>query len=103
LAHQAEVATLPDQAVLVHADYNGKNLLMQSTHEGWQVAAVLDWEFAFAGSPLFDTGNFLRHEADSRLTTRWSLSVATVLRAAHCPQTGGGWRNCSICSTCASS
>ena len=64
LAHQAEVATLPDQAVLVHADYNGKNLLMQSTHEGWQVAAVLDWEFAFAGSPLFDTGNFLRHEAD---------------------------------------
>ena len=48
----------------MHADYNGKNLLMQSTHEGWQVAAVLDWEFAFAGSPLFDTGNFLRHEAD---------------------------------------
>jgi aminoglycoside phosphotransferase (APT) family kinase protein len=64
LAHQAEVATFPAQAVLVHADYNGKNILMQTTPEGWQVAAVLDWEFAFAGSPLFDIGNFLRHEGD---------------------------------------
>ncbi len=64
LAHQAEVATLPAQTVLVHADYNGKNILMQTTAEGWQVAAVLDWEFAFAGSPLFDIGIFLRHEDD---------------------------------------
>ena len=27
---------------------------------GWRVAAVLDWEFAFAGSPFFDFGNLLR-------------------------------------------
>ena len=26
------------------------------------MAAVIDWEFAFSGSPLFDVGNFLRYE-----------------------------------------
>ena len=41
---------------LVHADYNPKNLLV----DGDRVTAVLDWEFAFSGSPLFDIGNMLR-------------------------------------------
>jgi aminoglycoside phosphotransferase (APT) family kinase protein len=29
---------------------------------GWAVSGVLDWEFAFAGSPLLDVGLFLRSE-----------------------------------------
>ena len=41
---------------LVHADYNPKNLLMQ----GGKVTAVLDFEYAFSSSPLFDVGNMLR-------------------------------------------
>jgi len=49
---------------LVHADFNLKNLLL-AEHEGyWQVKAVLDWEFAHAGSPLVDLGNFFRFEKD---------------------------------------
>ena len=30
------------------------------------MAAVLDWEFAFAGSPFFDLGNLLRPPLGSR-------------------------------------
>lgn len=70
LAHQlkrlvedyaAEMDAAPAPAVLVHADYQGKNLLMQRVADAWQVAAVLDWEFAFAGAALFDLGILLRH------------------------------------------
>lgn len=51
---------------LVHSDYNPKNLLVARDTEarhasgGWSVTAVLDWEFAFSGSPLHDVGNMLR-------------------------------------------
>jgi aminoglycoside phosphotransferase (APT) family kinase protein len=50
---------------LVHGDFNSANLLVASTPEGWRVKGVLDWEFALAGSPYCDIGNFLRyHRAD---------------------------------------
>jgi aminoglycoside phosphotransferase (APT) family kinase protein len=45
---------------LVHADYKRSNLLLCRGKAGWDVAAVLDWEFAFAGPPLIDVGLFLR-------------------------------------------
>ncbi len=54
---------LKGQSALVHADYKPWNLLVQHVAETWSVAAVLDWEFAFAGSPLFDGAIFLRQEA----------------------------------------
>jgi aminoglycoside phosphotransferase (APT) family kinase protein len=47
-------------ARLTHSDFNGSNVLVRETASGWRVAAVLDWEFAFAGSPFFDFGNLLR-------------------------------------------
>jgi aminoglycoside phosphotransferase (APT) family kinase protein len=50
-----------DAPCLVHADFNGSNLLVgRDAAGGWRVTAVLDWEFAFAGSPAFDFGNLLR-------------------------------------------
>jgi aminoglycoside phosphotransferase (APT) family kinase protein len=45
---------------LVHSDYNGKNLLAVADNGQWSISAVLDWEFAFSGSPLTDIGNMLR-------------------------------------------
>ena len=47
---------------LVHADFNGSNILVRQGPEprDWAVTAVLDWEFAFSGSPAFDFGNLLR-------------------------------------------
>lgn len=50
-----------DAPCLVHADFNGSNLLVgRDAAGGWRVTAVLDWEFAFAGSPALDLGNLLR-------------------------------------------
>jgi aminoglycoside phosphotransferase (APT) family kinase protein len=59
--YAAEMHAPPEVAALVHADYQGKNLLMRPVGTAWQVAAVLDWEFAFAGTPIFDLGILLRY------------------------------------------
>ncbi len=50
-----------DDARLVHADFNGSNILVRrGENHRWRIAAALDWEFAFAGTPAFDFGNLLR-------------------------------------------
>lgn len=66
LARQAAplLAEVQGACQLVHSDYNGKNLLVAPGAGGWSVTAVLDWEFAFSGSPLADIGNMLRFRAD---------------------------------------
>jgi aminoglycoside phosphotransferase (APT) family kinase protein len=46
---------------LVHSDYKGFNILVRQVKGRWKVSGVLDWEFAFAGSPLTDIGNMLRY------------------------------------------
>ncbi len=51
----------PNPAVLVHSDFNPKNLLATPTGK---VAAVLDWEFAMVNDPLIDFGNFFRFAGD---------------------------------------
>jgi aminoglycoside phosphotransferase (APT) family kinase protein len=63
LARESEplVARVAGAAQLVHSDFNPKNLLVLRGADGrWRVTAVLDWEFAFSGSPLSDVGNMLR-------------------------------------------
>ncbi|MEV6077622.1 phosphotransferase [Streptomyces sp. NPDC052069] len=54
------LAALEGERSLVHGDFNPKNVLVQRRAGQWEVAAVLDWELAFSGSPLFDVGNMLR-------------------------------------------
>jgi len=64
------MAVLDDQAprldgwqgapCLAHSDANGSNILVTDAGTHWCVAALLDWEFAFAGSPFFDLGNAIR-------------------------------------------
>ena len=46
--------------VLVHSDFNPKNLLVDPV--SLKVTGVLDWEFAHAGSPYADLGNVTRFE-----------------------------------------
>ncbi|MEU9891152.1 phosphotransferase [Sphaerisporangium sp. NPDC051017] len=59
------VAAVGDADQLVHSDFNPKNLIMRPGERGgWQVSAVLDWEYAFSGSGLFDLGNMLRFPRD---------------------------------------
>jgi aminoglycoside phosphotransferase (APT) family kinase protein len=56
----------PGRATLVHADFNSPNIFVRETNGQWGVAAILDWEFAFAGSILNDVGNMLRYERADR-------------------------------------
>jgi len=51
---------LDPQARLVHCDFDPSNILLRPTPEGWEVAAVIDWEFAVAATPLIDLGHLLR-------------------------------------------
>jgi aminoglycoside phosphotransferase (APT) family kinase protein len=54
-----------DRAVLVHSDFNPKNILLDP--ESLDVVGLVDWEFAHAGSIHTDFGNFTRFERDDRL------------------------------------
>ncbi|GAB6903912.1 phosphotransferase family protein [Kineosporia succinea] len=60
LASTHRVDSVAGARQLVHMDFNPKNLVVHRVHGRWEVAAVLDWEFAFSGSPLTDVGNMLR-------------------------------------------
>jgi aminoglycoside phosphotransferase (APT) family kinase protein len=93
------VRAVADACQLVHSDYNGKNLLAVAHGGQWSISAVLDWEFAFSGSPLTDIGNMLRfrdahppsfadgfvagyRDAGGRLPPRWrEISEALDLYA----------------------
>jgi len=66
---------------LVHSDFNGSNILVGAAGKGgWQVSAVLDWEFAFSGNPAFDLGNLLRDPLGS--LPGFESAVATGYRGA---------------------
>jgi aminoglycoside phosphotransferase (APT) family kinase protein len=55
------IAPWPGAPCLVHGDCNGSNLLFrQGTNGAWELAAILDWEFAFSGTPGFDFAHLLR-------------------------------------------
>ena len=58
----APLRTLNNQCRLVHCDFGSRNILVDRVSGCWQVAAVLDWEFALSGSSLLDVGHFLRYE-----------------------------------------
>ncbi len=49
-----------NRRVLVHSDFNPKNILVDT--ESGDVTGILDWEFAHAGSPYADLGNLTRFE-----------------------------------------
>ena len=49
------------QPVLAHSDFDASNILIaQQAGGAFKIAAILDWEFAFAGGPSFDFGHLLR-------------------------------------------
>jgi len=74
------VETVRDEARLVHADYNPKNVLAARTADGWRLTAVLDWEFALSATPMIDVGNALRfaHERP----TGYADGFVTAYRSA---------------------
>ncbi len=82
--------TAPALAIaLVHGDFNARNILVARSGGEWQVAAILDWEFAFAGTPYIDIGNFLRYERPDR--PRFEPWFSRGLREGGLPL-DGDWR-----------
>jgi fructokinase len=61
-AWEPRMPNFHDHRSLVHSDFGNRNILVREQRGEWMVAAVLDWEFAFSGSPLLDVGHFLRYE-----------------------------------------
>lgn len=59
--HGDKLKRWSDHPSLVHADFGPANVVVSP--EG--SLAVIDWEFAFAGSPAFDFGNLLRPPLDA--------------------------------------
>jgi aminoglycoside phosphotransferase (APT) family kinase protein len=45
---------------LTHFDFGGSNVLVARRDGAWEVAGVVDWEFAASASPAADFGNLLR-------------------------------------------
>jgi len=86
------LAATEDDARLVHCDFGKRNLLVGSSAGKWSVAAVLDWEFAVAGSPLIDLGHFLRYERAAHPVLEPYFSRGYVDRGGKLPQ---DWRQLS--------
>ena len=61
LDHHAVLFPDETQNHLVHGDYDPANLLVDRIDGQWKISGVLDWEFAFSGSPLQDVANMLRY------------------------------------------
>ncbi len=59
---------------LVHGDFRKQNILVRPDGNAWTVSAILDWECAFTGSPLFDVALFLRYERPEQPVAEPSFS-----------------------------
>lgn len=81
-AEGALLDTWTGPPALAHGDFGGSNILVRcaGADDAWCVAAVLDWEFAFSGSPFFDLGNLLRPPLGER--PGFADAVASAYRAA---------------------
>lgn len=51
----------PNSKNLVHGDFDPANILVTESNGNLQISGILDWEFAFAGSTLWDVANMLRY------------------------------------------
>jgi aminoglycoside phosphotransferase (APT) family kinase protein len=60
------IGALLEDRCLVHGDYNNRNAILAHRNGRWEVAAILDWELAFVGSPLWDAARFICYEQPFR-------------------------------------
>ncbi|KJV88086.1 GNAT family N-acetyltransferase [Orientia tsutsugamushi] len=50
-----------DEKHLVHGDFDPANILVDKINGSWVVTCILDWEFAFSRSCLWNVANMLRY------------------------------------------
>jgi aminoglycoside phosphotransferase (APT) family kinase protein len=78
--HAADLLDAVGRFSVVHSDLNPKNVLLAP--DTLEILAVLDWEFAHAGSPYADLGNLLRFDRRSAYVDG-ALRGYTALRGGH--------------------
>ncbi|HET6217147.1 MAG TPA: phosphotransferase [Acidobacteriaceae bacterium] len=94
LTHRSDLHQPSWTHQLCHSDFNQKNLLMQRGPGGrYQLAAVLDWEFAFSASGVVDIGNILRFEHESPAVESAWFADAYRAAGAHLDKS---WREQSL-------
>jgi len=89
-AWEPAMPKLDAERSLVHCDFGNRNILVHEQNGAWKVAAVLDWEFAFSGSPLLDVGHFLRYERQDQPLREPYFSRGFVEHGGTLPH---NWRN----------
>ena len=89
----AHLRAFDNESYLVHGDFGNRNILVDCINARWQVAAVLDWEFALSGSPLLDVGNFLRYETPDTPLREPYFSRAFIESGGLLPD---DWRRASL-------
>ena len=92
-AWRDRLTALGTERRLAHGDFRKLNVVVAESRGGWRVAAVLDWEFAVAGTPLMDIANFLRYERDDAPTAEPHFSRAFVAHGGELPD---DWRALSL-------
>jgi len=58
--HEESLGAVEHHAMLVHGDFGGLNVIVRTTPDTPEVAALIDWEYAHSGTPLVDLGSMLR-------------------------------------------
>jgi aminoglycoside phosphotransferase (APT) family kinase protein len=91
-SHAQALARLQEERCLVHGDFNNRNVLVHCVQGRWRVAAVIDWEFALAGSPFFDIATFLQYERSKALRASRISRLGINTAAASYRKIGGSWR-----------
>lgn len=61
IEQHASLFPTDDDKHLVHGDFDPANILVDKINDSWVVTGILDWEFAFSGSYLWDIANMLRY------------------------------------------
>ncbi len=80
---------------LVHGDFGGRNVILAAQPSGaWRIAALLDWEEAFAGWSLWDVGSLFRYRR--RYDEAFRAAFEEGHRAAGGTLPEGWWRTARL-------
>ncbi len=85
-----QLAAFDAECCLVHSDFGSPNVVLHRPRGPWEVAAVLDWEFAFSGTPLYDVGHLLRYETPGSPSLEPHFSAAYRAAGGVLP---GNWQH----------
>lgn len=84
IAQYAYLFLTDNEKHLVHGDFDPANILVDNINGSWVITGILDWEFAFSGSYLWDVANMLRyahkmpHEFQSSFTEAMEKNGITL-------------------------